>query len=95
MDARLGRRLPDLLARLGLDRRGHEGTVRIHQGASPSADFMRFSLQACRDRLENVAVFADRDLAAMLAALRDPSFSFVDSISYAAWGRHGAVQPQE
>jgi len=95
VDPRLGRRLPDFLATLGLDRQGHEGTVRIHQGATPSAEFLRHSLHACRHRLENAVVFGDRELEAMLAALRDPSFSFVDSISYAAWGRHGAVQPQE
>ena len=86
VDPRLGRRLPDLLATLGLERRGHEGIVRIHQGASPSAEFFRHSYHAVRDQLES-AVARDRDLDGMLSALRDPSFSFVDSISYAAWGQ--------
>jgi SAM-dependent methyltransferase len=87
VDARLGRRLPDLLANLGLDRRSHDGTVRIHRGASPPAEFLRRSLDAGREWLENAAVFDDRELDAMLAALDDPSFSFVDAISYAAWGQ--------
>ena len=87
VDAHMGRRLPDLLAKLGLDRRGHEGTVRIHRGASPAAEFLQHSLNAGRERLESAAVLDDRELDAMLAALGDPSFSFVDSISYAAWGQ--------
>lgn len=87
LDAHIGRRLPDLLAKLGLDRRGHEGTVRIHKGASPSAEFLRHSLNAGREWLKSAAGFDARELDAMLAALGDPSFSFVDSISYAAWGQ--------
>lgn len=87
VDPRLGRRLPDLLARLGLARRGHEGIVRIHQGASPSAEFLRHSFHARLEQLESAAVAPDLDLDGMLTALRDPSFSFVDSISYAAWGQ--------
>jgi SAM-dependent methyltransferase len=90
-DARMGQRLPGLLAFLGLDRCGHEGIVRIHQGASPSAEFFHRTFGACRERLEGAAVFGDADLDAVLAALRDPSFSFVDSISYAAWGQRSAV----
>ena len=30
-----------------------------------------------------------------LAGMGDPSFSFVDSISYAAWGQQGAVQAHQ
>jgi SAM-dependent methyltransferase len=86
-DVHLGRRLPEMLGRLGLDRLGHEGTVRIHQGASPSAEFLRQSLHAWRERLGSDAARRNLGLDGMLAALRDPSFSFVDSISYAAWGQ--------
>jgi SAM-dependent methyltransferase len=91
VDPRLGRRLPGLLAALGLGRQGHEGTVRIHQGASPSAEFLRHSLHAWQEQLESAVVISNVDLNGMLSALRDPSFSFVDSISYAAWGRRSLV----
>jgi len=87
-DTRFGHRLPGLLAELPLHRRGHEGTVRIHQGASPAAEFMRLSVHGIRERLDRANLVDNRDLDEMLGALRDPSFSFVDSISYAAWGQH-------
>lgn len=87
IDPYLGRRLPAFLATLGLDRRGHEGIVRIHEGASPSAEFLRHSFDAWREQLESTDVGPDIDVDGMRTALGDPSFSFVDSISYAAWGQ--------
>jgi SAM-dependent methyltransferase len=87
VDPHLGRRLPDLLAKLGLHERSHEGTVRVHQGGSPSAEFLRHSFAAWRAGFETAIVIDDADLDGLISAFGDPSFSFVDSISYAAWRR--------
>jgi SAM-dependent methyltransferase len=87
MDPRLGRDLPGLLAELGLHDRGQEGTVRIHPGASPAADFLACSLRANRKRLVQAGAASEVDLDEVLASLADPAFAFVDSVSYAAWGR--------
>lgn len=87
LDPHLGRRLPGFLARLGLEQRGHEGLVRIHQGASPSAEFFRQSFEPLREGRLDPAGLSEADLDALCAALTDPTFSFVDAVSYAAWGR--------
>jgi SAM-dependent methyltransferase len=84
-DPHLGRRLPGLVAALGLKELGHEGLVRIHHGASPAAEYVRHCLEPLRDSL--VATVSNADLDAMRAALDDPAFSFIDATSWAAWGR--------
>jgi SAM-dependent methyltransferase len=87
LDPHLGRRLPGTLQALGLAQRGHEGLVRVHQGASPAAEYFRQSLEPLLERRIDAISVSDTDLEALTAALADPSFAFVDAISYAAWGR--------
>ena len=89
VDPHLGRRLPGLLGTLGLEQRDHEGIVRVHQGDSPGAEFFRHCLEPLRMRRLDPSGVSDADLDALAAALADPSFAFVDSVSYAAWGRRG------
>jgi SAM-dependent methyltransferase len=87
IDPRLGRRLPALLAELGVTDRGHEGIVRVHRGGTPAAEFFLRSIDSIRARPVVGLDLPEADLDYLSAALVDPSFSFVDAVSYAAWGR--------
>ncbi len=86
VDLRFGRRLPGLVAGLGLTGEGTEATVALRHGGDPAATLLRQSLQ--------VSLAAGPDPAAGLtaveAATRDPSFAFFDAMSVAAWGRRRA-----
>jgi SAM-dependent methyltransferase len=86
-DPFFGRRLPALVASAGLAEVGHEAVACHRQGHSPAADVLARSLERVRDSAARHGAVDDRDLQAVLAALRDPSFTFVDALSVAAWGR--------
>jgi hypothetical protein len=47
------------------------------------------SLERTRNQTLRDGAVGPGEFAAVLAALRDPSFSFVDALSVAAWGRPG------
>jgi SAM-dependent methyltransferase len=86
-DPFFGRRLPGLVVLAGLADVGHEAIACHRPGAGPAAQVLARSLERTRHRtLRNGAVDAG-ELAAVLSALRDPSFTFVDALSVAAWGR--------
>ena len=87
VDPHLGRRLPGMLHDLGLEQRGHEGLVRVHRGASPAAEFFLRTIEPLREQRIDAIDVSNTDLEVLTAALADPSFAFVDAISYAAWGR--------
>jgi SAM-dependent methyltransferase len=87
VDLHLGRRLPGLFRHLGLEQQGHEGLVRVHPGGSPGANFFRQSFEPFRQGRRQTAGLSDSDVDALIDALGDPSFDFVDAVSYAAWGR--------
>ena len=87
LDPMLGRRLPGLLAGLGLSDQGHEGIVRVHRGRTPAAEFFLQSIDSIRARPVVGFDLPDADREDLRAGLLDPSFSFVDAVSYAAWGR--------
>ncbi len=87
IDPCLGRRLPAWLAGLGLADTAHQGLVRVHRGATPAAEFFLRCFESIRARRVDRMDLSDADLDALRAALVDPSFSFVDAVSYAAWGR--------
>jgi SAM-dependent methyltransferase len=86
-DRGLGRRLPAWLADLGLADVANEGIVRVHRGATPAAEFFLRCYDSIQTRPFDRIALSDADLDVLRAALVDPSFSFVDAISYAAWGR--------
>lgn len=83
VDLRFGRRLPGLMAGLGLTDLGTEATVALRHGGDPASTLLRQSLQVS---LANRPDPAD-GLAAVAAATRDPSFAFFDAMSVAVWGR--------
>jgi SAM-dependent methyltransferase len=86
-DPFFGRRLPGLAASAGLTDVGCEAIACHRQGASAPAEVLARSLErtGCR-ALRDGVVRAD-EFETVLAALRDPSFTFVDALNVAAWGR--------
>jgi SAM-dependent methyltransferase len=86
-DPFFGRRLPGLVASADLTEAGHEAVACHRQGRSPAAEVLARSLERTRDQtLRHGAVDAS-EFQTILATLRDPSFTFVDALSVAAWGR--------
>lgn len=76
-----GRRLPALLADLGFAQTHHEAPVRVVRGGGTAAEVNITSADLAR-RAAGGAV-PDADFAALVAALRDPGFTFVDTTMHA------------
>jgi SAM-dependent methyltransferase len=87
-DPFFGRRLPSLLAAAGLTDAEHEGVACHRRGGSAAAELLGRSLQRTRAAAQRRGIVEADDFAAVLAAIADPSFSFVDALSIAAWGRN-------
>jgi hypothetical protein len=86
-DPFFGRRLPGLVVSAGLADVRHEAIACRRQGAGSAAEVLACSLERTRDRALRHGAVDHGEFAAVLSALRDPSFSFVDALSVAAWGR--------
>jgi SAM-dependent methyltransferase len=93
-DPFLGRRLPSLVAAAGLADAGCEAIARHRQGGSAAAELLRRSLERTRDRAVCHGTVDAGELEAVLAATQDLSFSFMDALSVAAWGRVAALPPR-
>ena len=90
-DPFFGRRLPALMAALGLADSRSEAIACHRQGGSGEAEFLRRSLERMRTPILGCDIAAaEAEFEAVLAAMADPSFSFVDALSVAAWGRNPA-----
>jgi hypothetical protein len=87
-DPFLGRRVPSLVAAAGLADTDHEAVACLRHGNSAAAKLLHRSLERARDGALRNGVVAAEEFKAVLAATRDPSFSFVDALSVAAWGRN-------
>jgi hypothetical protein len=87
LDPFFGRRLPGLIAAIGLVDAGHDTIACHRQGRSAAAEMLARSLENTRDRTLRHGVVDAGEFEAVLAALRDPSFGFVDAPSVAVWGR--------
>ena len=86
-DPFFGRRLPGLVVSAGLADTGHEAIACHRQGAGSAAQVLARSLEQTRNRILRHSAVSPGELAAVLSALRDPSFSFIDALSVAAWSR--------
>jgi SAM-dependent methyltransferase len=84
-DPFFGRRLPGLAASAGLAEVGHEASACHRQGASAAAEVLARSLERTRRRALRDGLVGAGEFEAVLVALRDPSFTFVDALSVAAW----------
>jgi SAM-dependent methyltransferase len=85
-DPWFGRRLPVLVAGLGVEGHGYEAIVALRQGGSPEATLLERSISRSRDRMLAANLLTDDDFDALSRATTDPSFTFFDAISVAAWG---------
>ena len=86
-DPFFGRRLPVLMAALGLADSRSEAIACHRQGGSGEAVFLRRSLEQMRTPIVGCGVAAEEEFEAVLAATADTSFSFVDALSVAAWAQ--------
>ncbi len=71
----------------GLADAGGEAIACQRQGGGSAAEVLARSLERNRDQTLRYGAIDPGEFAAVLSALRDPSFSFVDALSVAAWGR--------
>jgi SAM-dependent methyltransferase len=88
-DPFFGRRLPGLAASAGLADVGSEAIACHRRGASAPAEVLARSLERIRSRALGHDVVGAGEFETVLIALRDPSFTFVDALSVAAWGHAG------
>jgi SAM-dependent methyltransferase len=87
VDLRFGRRLPRLVSLLGLTDLGVEATVALRHGGGSEAALLRQSLRWPPASALVAGSVTARAVDAIVSATRDPSFSFLDAMSVAAWGR--------
>lgn len=88
-DPYVGRRLAPMAAATGLVDLGVEATACVRTGGTGPADLFARSIVRRRDAIVARGTVSAAEFDALLAALADPTFSFVDALSFAAWGRHG------
>ena len=86
-DPFLGRCLPSLVAAAGLAEAGSEAIVCHRQGGSGEAELLRRSVERMNPMVLANGVVSLEELETVSAATADPSFSFLDALSVAAWGR--------
>ena len=90
MDPYLGRRLPGLVAALGLDAFGGESAALVGRGDHPVIEFQRRTFRSVREHFRRAGI-SDADLdrqAAVFAAPETVMFGMVTVV--AAWGRKPA-----
>ena len=88
-DPFFGRCLPGLFASVNLADAGHEAIACYRRGGDSAAEVLARSLERTCGQALGRADVGPAEFAAVPSALRDPSFSFIDALSVAAWGRPG------
>ena len=91
MDPYLGRRLPGLVAALGLEAFGGESNALVGRGDEPTVEFQRRTFRSVREHFRRSGI-SDADLdrqAAVFAAPQTVMFGMVTVV--AAWGRKPAA----
>jgi SAM-dependent methyltransferase len=86
-DPFLGRRLPSLVTAAGLAETGSQAIACHRRGGSGEAELLRRSLERMNTMVLSYGVVRQEELEAVSAATADPSFSFLDALSVAAWGQ--------
>jgi SAM-dependent methyltransferase len=86
-DPFLGRRLPSLISAVGLAEPGSEAIACHRQGGTGEAELLRRSLERMHPMVLSNGLAGQNELDAVSAATADPSFSFLDALNVAAWGR--------
>ena len=86
-DPFLGRWLPSLVTAAGLAQPGSEAIACHRQGGSGEAELLRRSVERINPAALANGVISQQELETVSAATADPTFSFLDALSVAAWGR--------
>ena len=95
-DPILGRKLPVLFERCGLENIRHEATAEVVRGGSPWARWWQQTLEAIREweRAERGLTKArEEEYKALLTPWIDPSFWFQNALVHACWGQHPRRRP--
>ena len=79
--------LPPLIAAAGLAEAGSEAIACHRRGGSGEAELLRRSLERMHPMVLSNGTVGQKQLEAVSAATTDASFSFLDALSVAAWGR--------
>jgi hypothetical protein len=87
LDPYFGRRVPEMVVRLGLADIGHEGTTWVSRGTGPGARFSQMSLAMLRGPMAAAGILTDADFDGLHRTYEDPSFCFADMTLFGAWGR--------
>jgi SAM-dependent methyltransferase len=82
-----GLELPAVMTAAGLVDVDAEFTARLIRGGSLEAAFYELSLRQLGDRLVAAGLLAERDVTAMLDAVRDPASQWLSLGLVSAWGR--------
>jgi hypothetical protein len=92
MDSYFGRRIPSLVEGLGFEATGHDGVIRIGRGGDdPIGRFWSLSFRLPGvEAVVSSGVVTQEELDRVRAFLEDPSFQFMSSITFGAWGRRPA-----
>jgi 2-polyprenyl-3-methyl-5-hydroxy-6-metoxy-1,4-benzoquinol methylase len=83
----LGRCLPSLISAARLAEAGSEAIACHRRGGSGEAELLRRSLERMNPMILSNGVAGQQELDEVYAATADPSFSFLDALSVAAWGQ--------
>jgi SAM-dependent methyltransferase len=86
-DPFFGRRLPSLVNAAGLAETGSEAMACHRRGGSREAELLRRSLERVNPVVLAHGIVRQEELDAVFAATADLSFSFLDALSVAGWGR--------
>ena len=87
VDPYAGRRGAGELRGLGLSEVDAEGRVYMVRGGTPPAEVWRLTAEQVRPRLIADGYLAEVEMAGALALFADPTFSWMESLVMATWGR--------
>ncbi|MFD6637288.1 class I SAM-dependent methyltransferase [Micromonospora chalcea] len=94
-DTSLGARLPELLARPGLEGITAEGFVQYDRGGSVGHRLVAGSINAMKDRLLATRLASDADVGVALEALADPAVAMRYVTTWACSGRRPASRDND
>jgi SAM-dependent methyltransferase len=87
MDLRMGRSLPEFMARLDLVDTGNEGVARVIRGGEPLSLVWVSTWKQVDEQLVDEGVLTKAEVDDMARAYQDPSFSYRAQLMQAVWGR--------
>jgi len=87
LDPLIGRKVRELIEPLGFVDLGLGGWTRIVRGGDPTAEFDAASVQMAATPLIEAGQLKQEQLSSILRLLQDPTFYYLGSTIFSAWGR--------